>query len=62
MNDFVHVESVYLLRSDSGSGPALGSASELLPTLDASHAWDRPMPARTMRPPSTHPEVPLSTE
>ena len=62
MNDFVHVESVYLPWSTSGSGPALRSASELLPTLDAQHAWDRPMPARTMRPPSAHPAVPASTK
>ena len=62
MNDFVHVESVYLPRSASGSGLALRSASELLPTLDAPHAWDRPMPARTMRPPSAHPAVPFPTE
>ena len=62
MNNFVHVESVYLSRSASGSGPALRSASELLPTFDAPHAWDRPMPARTMRPPSAHLAVPPSTE
>ena len=62
MNNFVHVESIYLPRSASGSGPALCSASELLSTLDASHAWDRPTPAKTMRPPSAHPVVPSSTE
>ena len=62
MNDFVHVESVYLPRSASRSGPALWSASELLPTLDAPHAWDRPTLARTMRPPSAHPAIPPSTE
>ena len=62
MNDFVHVESVYVPRSASGSGLALRSASELLPTLDALHAWECPMLARTMRPPLAHPAVPLSTE
>ena len=62
VNDFVHVESVYLPRSTSGSGPALHSASELLPTHDAPHAWDNPTPARTMRPSPTHPVVPPLTE
>ena len=62
MNNFVHVESVYLPRSASGSEPTLCSASELLPALDAPHAWDHPMPARTMRPPSAHSAVPPSTE
>ena len=62
MNDFVHVEPVYLPQSTSGSGLALQSASELLPTLDAPHAWDRPTRARTMRPPSAHPAVPPSTK
>ena len=45
----MHVESVYLPRSISGSGLALRSASDLLPALDAPHAWDSPTPARTMR-------------
>ena len=62
MNDFLHVESVYLPRSASGSGPALRSASELLPTANAPHAWDCPTPARTVCPPSAHPAVCLSTE
>ena len=62
MNDFLHVESVYLPRSASGSGPALWSVSELLPTADAPHAWDSPTPARTMHPPLAHPVVPPSTE
>ena len=62
MNDFLHVESVYLPRSASRSGPALWSASELLPTADAPHAWDRPTPARTVRPSSAHPAVRPSTE
>ena len=62
MNDFLHVESVYLPRSASGSGPALRSASDLLPAADASHAWRSPMLARTVRPPSAHPAVPPSTE
>ena len=62
MNDFLHVESVYFLRSASGSGPALWSASELLSTVDAPHAWDRPTPTRTMRLPSTHPALRPSTE
>ena len=35
---------------------------DVLPTLDALHAWDHPTPARTMRPPSTHLAVPPSTE
>ena len=62
MNDFLYVESVYLPRSASGSGLALRSASESLPTVDAPHAWDRPTPARTVRPPSAHPAVRPSTE
>ena len=62
MNDFLHVESVYLPRSASGSGPALRSASDLLPVVDAPHAWCSPTPARTVRPPSAHPIVPPSTE
>ena len=56
------MESVYLPWSANGRGPALWSASELLPTLDAPHAWDCPKPARTMGPPSAHPTVPPSTE
>ena len=62
MNDFVHVDLVYLPQSASGSGLALCSASELLSTLDAPHVEDRPMPARTMRPPSTRSEVSPLTE
>ena len=62
VNDFVHVESVYLPRSASGSGPALWSAFDLLPTVDAPHAWDNPTLARTMRPPLAPPAVPPSTE
>ena len=62
MNDFLHVESVYLPRSASGSGPALWSASDLLPALDAPHVVRSPTLARTVRPPSAHPAVPLSTE
>ena len=62
INDFLHVESVYLPRSASGSGPALRSAYELLPTADAPHAWDRPKPTRTVRLPSAHPAVRPSTE
>ena len=62
MNDFLHVESVYLPWSASGSGLALQSASELLPTADAPHAWRSPTPARTVRPPLAHPAVPSSIE
>ena len=62
MNDFLHVESVYLPRSASGSGPALRSASDLLLAADAPHAWRSPTPARTVRPPSAHPAVPLSAK
>ena len=62
MNDFLHVEFVYLPRSASGSGPALWSASDLLPALDAPHAVRSPTPARTVSPPSAHPPVPSSTE
>ena len=62
MNDFLHVESVYLPRSASGSGPALRSVSNLLPALDAPHAVRSPTPARTVSPPSAHPPVPSSTE
>ena len=62
MNDFLHVESVYLPRSASGSGPTLRSVSDLLPALDAPHAMRSPTPARTVSPPSAHPPVPSSTE
>ena len=62
MNDFLHVESVYLSRSASGSGPALRSASDSLPTADAPHAWNRPTPAMNARSPSAHPAVHPSTE
>ena len=62
MNDFLHVESVYLPRSASGSGPALWSAPDLLPALDAPDAVRSPTPARTVSPPSAHPAVPSSTE
>ena len=62
MNDFLHVESVYLSRSASGSGPALRSASDLLPALDAPDAVRSPMPARTVSPPSAHPAVPSLTK
>ena len=62
MNDFLHVESVYLPRSASGSGPALRSAFDLLPALHALQAMRSPMPLRTVSPPSAHPPVPSSTE
>ena len=62
MNDFLHVESVYLPLSASGSGPALRSASDLLPAFDASHTVRSPTAARTVSPPSTHPAVPSLTE
>ena len=62
LNDFMYVKSVYLPRSTNGSAPALWSTFDLLPALDASHAWDSPTPARTMRPPPAHPIVPPSTE
>ena len=62
MNDFLHVESVYLPRRASGSGPTLRSASDLLPALDAPHAVYSPTPARTVSPSSAHPLVPSSTE
>ena len=62
MNDFLQVESIYLPRSAKRSGPALRSASDLLPALDAPHAVRSPTPARTMRPPSAHPAVPSSTK
>ena len=42
MNNFLHVEFVYLPRIASGSGPALRSASDLLPALDAPHAVHSP--------------------
>ena len=56
------MESVYLPRSTSGSAPVLRSAFDLLPALDAPHAWDNPTPTRTMRPPPAHLVVPPSTE
>ena len=62
MNNFLHVELVYLPWSSSRSGLALRSASEFLPAVDAPHAWNSPTPARTMRPPLAHPVVPSSTE
>ena len=62
MNDFMHVESVYLPQSASESGPALRFASELLSSLDAPHVGDRPTPARTMHPPSVHLAIPPSTK
>ena len=62
MNDFLHVESVYLPRSASGSGPALRSAFDLLPAADAPHACNHPIPATTTRPPSAHPAVRPLTE
>ena len=62
MNDFLHVESVYLPRSTSGSGPTLRSASDLLPAADAPHVWDRPTPATTACPLSAHPAVRPSIE
>ena len=62
MNDFLHVEFVYLPCSASGSGPALRSASDLLPALDAPHVVCSPTPARTVSLPSAHPAVPSSTE
>ena len=62
MNDFLHVESVYLSRSASGSGPALRSASDLLLALNALHAVRSTTPARTVHPPSAHPAVPSSTK
>ena len=62
LNDFIHVDSVYLPESASGSALALQSASDLLPALDAPHEWDNPTPARTMPPPPTYPAVPPSTE
>ena len=61
MNDFVHVESLYVPLSVSRSGPALCSTSELLPTRDALSVEEHPMPARTMRPLSTRLTIPLST-
>ena len=62
VNDFMHVESVYLLQSASGSGPTLRSTSDLLPAVDAQHAWRSPTLVRTMRPPPAHSAVPLLTE
>ena len=62
MNDFLHVELVYLPRSASGSGPTLCSTSDLLPAADAPHAWNCPTPATIACPPSAHPVVRLSTE
>ena len=62
MNNFVHVESVYLPWSASGSGPALRSASKLLPTLDALPVEDYSTPPRTIHLPSARSAVPLSTE
>ena len=62
MNDFLHVESVYLPRSASGSRPALRSGSDLLLAADAPHAWNHLTLATTARPPSAHPAVRPSTE
>ena len=62
LNDFMHVDSVYLPQSASGSGPALQFASNLLPALDAPQAWDSPTHARTMPPPLAHLAMPPSTK
>ena len=62
MNDFVHVDLLYLPQSASGSGPALRSTTELLPTRVALSVQERPMPARTIHPPSACPTVPPSTD
>ena len=62
MNDFVHVDSLYLLRTASGSGPVLCSTTELLPTRDAPSVVECPTLERTMRPPSACPAVPPSIE
>ena len=62
MNDFVHVDLLYLPQSTSGSGPTLCSAIELLPTCVVSSVQEHPMPKRTMRPPLACPIVPPSTK
>ena len=56
------VDSLYLLRSASGSGPALRSAIELLPTRVAPLIQEHPMPERTMHPPLAIPAIPPSIQ
>ena len=61
MNDFVHVDSLYLLQRASGSGPTLRSATKLLPTRVASSIQERPTIERIMHPSSARPGVPRLT-
>ena len=61
MNDFVHIDLLYLPRSASGNGFALHCTTELLPIHAAPSVQECPSPARTMHPPSAHPAVPPST-
>ena len=62
MNDFVHVESLYLPRSASGSGIALRSTTKLLPTRVVPSIQEHPTSERTMRLPSARLEIPPSIE
>ena len=62
MNDFVRVDSLYLLHGASGSSPTVRSASELLLAHEAPPICMRPPLERTMRLPSSLLAVSLSTE
>ena len=62
MNDFVHMDSLYLPRSTNGSGPTLCSAIELLSTHVAPSIQERSTPARIMHLPSARPTLPPSTD
>ena len=44
MNDFVHVDSLYLLRRASGSDPALHFATKLLSTCVVPSIQEHPLP------------------
>ena len=48
MNDFMHVDSLYLPRRASGSGPTLHSATKVLSTYVVPSVQKRPMLERTM--------------
>ena len=62
MNDFVHVDLLYLPWRASRSGLTLHSATELLPTRVAPSVQEHPTPEKTMHPHSTRPTVAPSTE
>ena len=63
MNDFVHVDSLYLPCGASRTSPAVQSTSELLLAYEAPPIYMHPPPERTMRPPSPPPaDSPLTQQ